>query len=114
MAPVGGSSVLAQKRPLSVIDHDGSPAKKRRQSYHRHHSIHCKPQVIPVGEPAIIAQDALDRLLVGAIKTVVEEQGAQRGIRDTVIDSLALEAFRNVTEECRLNNACLQVLRSIS
>ena len=114
MALVGGSALLAQKRPLSVVDDDGSPAKKPRQSYHRHHSIQCKPQVIPASEPAITEQDALDRLLVGAIKSIVEDQGARRGVQDPVIESLALEALRNVIDECQLHQAGPQIPRSLS
>ena len=81
---------------------DQHPSKKRRQSYQRHHSLHCKPQSVPAAEPAIIEQHALDKLLVDAIKSACEEEAARHGIQDPVIESLALEAFRNATEECLL------------
>ena len=100
MAPMGGQSTLAQKRPLVILEDDVHPSKKRRQAYHRHHSLHNKPQIVPLAEPAIIEQQSLDKLLVDAIKVMCEEQGARRGVQDPVIESLALEAFRNVTEEC--------------
>jgi len=100
MAPVGSQSVLAQKRPLSMLEDDVHPSKKRRQSYQRHHSLHNKPQIVPLAEPAIVEQQSLDKLLVDAIKVICEEQGARRGVQNPVIESLALEAFRNATEEC--------------
>jgi hypothetical protein len=97
---MGGQSALAQKRPLVMLEDDVHPSKKRRQSYHRHHSLRSKPQIVPLAEPAIIEQQSLDKLLVDAIKVICEEQGARRGVQDPVIESLALEAFRNATEEC--------------
>ena len=100
MAPIGSRSALAQKRPLSVLETDLHPSKKQRQSYQRHHSLHRNPQDIPPAEPAIIQQEALDKLLIDAIKVICEEQGARRSVQDSVIESLALEAFRNATEEC--------------
>jgi hypothetical protein len=106
MAPLAGTSVLAQKRPLSLSGHDPHPSKRRRQSYQRHHSLHYKPQPIPAAEPAIIEQQALDKLLIDAIKSICEERGARLGIQDPVIESLALEAFRNATEECMYNLRC--------
>jgi hypothetical protein len=100
MAPIAGQSVLTQKRPLSTVANDLHPSKKPRQSYHRHHILHCKPQAVPAAEPAIIEQHALDKLLVDAIKVILEEQGAQCGVQNPVIESFALEALRNATEEC--------------
>jgi hypothetical protein len=100
MAPVAGQSVLGQKRPLSTLENELHPSKKPRQLYHRHHSLHSKPQTIPAAEPAIIEQHALDKLFVDAIKAICEEQGARLDIHNPVIESLALEAFRNAAEEC--------------
>jgi hypothetical protein len=100
MAPMGGQSALAQKRPLVILEDNAHPSKKRRRSYHRHHSLRGKPQIVPLAEPAIIEQQSLDKLLVDAIKVICEEQGVRRGVQDPVIESLALEAFRNATEEC--------------
>ena len=100
MAPMGGQSALAQKRPLVILEDNMHPSKKRRQSYYRHHSLRSKPQIVPLTEPAIIEQQSLDKLLVDAIKVICEEQGARRGVQDPVIESLALEAFRNAAEEC--------------
>jgi hypothetical protein len=100
MAPVAGQSVLGQKRPLSTLANELPPSKKPRQSYYRHHSVHSKPQTVPAAEPAIIEQHAFDKLFVDAIKAICEEQGARLGVYNPVIESLALEAFRNATEEC--------------
>lgn len=100
MAAVAVQSGFGQKRPISMPEHDLHPSKKQRQTYHRHHSIHYKPQTVPAAEPAIIEQHALDKLLIDAIKVICEEQGARDGVQNSVIESLALEAFRNATEEC--------------
>jgi hypothetical protein len=97
---MGEQLVPGQKRPLSFLDDGLHPLKKRRQASPRPHTLHHKLQSIPAAEPAILEQQALDKLLVDAIKTLCEEQGARRGIQDPVIESLALEAFRNATEEC--------------
>ena len=107
MSLMGGQPALAQKRPMSVLEDDLHPSKKRRQLYQRHHSLHCEPQSVPATEPAILEQQALDKLLVTAIKHICEEQGVQGGVQDPIIESLALEAFRNATEEC-LRSLCMK------
>lgn len=100
MAAVAVQSGYGQKRPMLTPEQDLQPSKKLRQSYYRHHSLHSKPQTVPTAEPAIIEQHALDKLLIDAIKVICEEQGARCGAQNPVIESLALEAFRNATEEC--------------
>ena len=79
------------------------PTKKLKQAYHRHHSIQHKAQVIPPGEPSILQAEALDKLLIDAIKSICEEVQSHNEIGDYEIGSLALEAFRNATEEFILN-----------
>ena len=100
MAAVVAQSGFGQKRPMSTPEHGLYPSKKLRQSYNRHHRLHSKPQIVPAAEPAITKQHALDRLLIDSIKAICEEQGARCGVQNPVIESLALEAFRNATEEC--------------
>ena len=82
---------------------DARPAKKLKQAYHRHHSIQHKAQVLPPGEPSILQQEALDKLLIDAIKSICEEVQSRRGLDHYDIGSLALEAFRSATEEFILN-----------
>lgn len=88
-----------------MVDGNTHQSKKPRRTYHRHHNLTCKPQSVAAGEPAIIEQETLDRFLVGAIKVICEEQAAQRGDESLIIESLALEAFRNVAEECLSSHA---------
>ena len=100
MAPLPPSSLSPLKRPLSGAESDFHPSKKQRQTYRRHHRLQRSPQKIPDGEPVIPQQESLDKLLIDAIKVICEEQAVSRGIKDPVIESLALEAFRNAVEEC--------------
>ena len=79
------------------------PAKKLRQYYHRHHSIAHRPQKRPTGEPAILQEEDVDKLLIDSIKSICEEVQSKAGLEDCEIGSLALEAFRNATEEFILN-----------
>lgn len=79
------------------------PAKKLKQSYLRHHSTTYKLQKRPKGEPAILQEADLDKLLIDAIKSICEEVQTKEGLEDFEIGSLALEAFRNATEEFILN-----------
>lgn len=83
---------------MSVVE---SPSAKRaRVQYRRHHVPLHKLQKLPMGEPAIIDQEVLDKLLIDSIKAICEEQGNRQAINDPFIDSLALEALRNLAEEC--------------
>lgn len=79
------------------------PTKKLKQSYHRHHSLAHRPQTRPAGEPAILQQEDVDKLLIDSIKSICEEVQSKEGLGDGEIGSLALEAFRNATEEFILN-----------
>lgn len=79
------------------------PTKRLKQSYHRHHSINQRPQILPAGEPAILQEEALDKLLIDALKSICEEVQEKENLGDCEIGSLALEAFRNATEEFILN-----------
>lgn len=96
-------SLSPSKRPRTMSEVDARPTKKPKQSYHHHHSIQYKPQTLPPNEPAILQQEALDKLLIGAIKSICEEAQSKDDLGDCEIGSLALEAFRNATEEFILN-----------
>ena len=91
------------KRARALSEIEERPCKKLKQSYHRHHSIIHKLQKQPVGEPAILRERDLDKLLIDAIKSICEEVQSKEGLGDCDIGSLALEAFRNATEEFILN-----------
>ena len=81
-------------------DMQSPPAKRLRQTYQHHHVLHHKHQKLPPAEPALTEQGALDKLLVDSIKTVCEEEGVKQDVYDPVIESVALEAFRNAVDEC--------------
>ena len=116
MAPISISKMASssQKRARLTSETDFHPAKKLRQSYHRYHSLQYKAQSIPPAEPAILKQTSLDKLLVDSIKAICEEQGARQGIQDPIIESLALEAFRNAAEECKTALNAVEAARRIA
>ena len=96
-------SLSPSKRPRTISEVEARPAKKLKQSYHHHHSIRQRPQTLPPSEPAILQQEALDKLLIDAIKSICEEAQSKDDLGDCEIGSLALEAFRSATEEFILN-----------
>jgi hypothetical protein len=83
--------------PVEVI----STAKRQKRAYQRHHALSHKPQDIASEEPGLLDPEAVDKLLVEAIKAVLEEQALRLDIKDPVIESGALEALRNAVEECK-------------
>ena len=96
-------SLSPSKRARALSEIEQRPAKKLKQSYHRHHSTIHKLQKQPAGEPAILQERDLDKLLIDAIKSICEEVQSKEGLENFDIGSLALEAFRNATEEFILN-----------
>jgi hypothetical protein len=100
MAAAVDVSQSAQKRPLSVAETEDRPVKRPRQTYTQQHHKHYGPQARPDGEPTLLEEESLEKLLVDAIKAICEEVGTQNGEGEFGIDSLALEAFVGVTEEC--------------
>jgi Transcription factor TFIID complex subunit 8 C-term len=99
------------KRKLSHIEETSAP-KRQRRSYHQHHALKHKPQSNPSNEPALLEPEAVDKLLIEAIKDVLEEAGLKQDIYDPQIESLALEALRNEVDEYILN-ICSKVRRSM-
>lgn len=87
------------------------PAKRQKLAYHHKHQIHYKPPSVP-GEPALLPQELLDRLLVESIKAICEEQAYKLGIQEPLIESVALEALRNGVDEF-VHNVCEKVQRSM-
>lgn len=100
MMDVEAAKIQSPKRQLSHLEEISSP-KRQRRSYHRNHTLHHKAQTTPPKEPALLDSDAVDKFLVEAIKDVLEEQGLKYNVYDPLIESLALEAFRNAVDECR-------------
>ena len=87
------------KRQLDSLE-EVSASKRRKVPYRRHHSIHHKQQHVPSNEPALVDPDTVQKLLVDSIKTVIEEEGLKQDVKDPLIESMALEAFRGAVEEC--------------
>jgi hypothetical protein len=87
------------KRPLSQLDEISAP-KRLRRSYHRSHALKHKASLIPSKEPAFVQLESVEKLMVEAIKDILEEEGLKNGIHDPQIESLALEALRNMVDEC--------------
>ena len=87
------------KRRLSHLEEISAP-KRQKRSYQHHHAFNHKAQSVPSKEPALLAAEAVDKLLIEAIKDVLEEEGLKQNIYDPQIESLALEALRNAVEEC--------------
>lgn len=75
---------------------------KRKLPYHHHHVLRHKPQSIPTSEPAIVEQEAIDKLLVGCIKSICEEVALEQGITTPVIESVALESLAAAVDECMI------------
>ena len=82
---------------------DGSPPAKR-QKYQRHHVILHKSQHLPASEPAITDQKTLDVLLLKAIKAVCDEQATRHDFPSPVVGAAALDALRDITEECTVSD----------
>lgn len=89
------------------------PAKRQKLTipYHHRHKIHYKPPLVP-GEPALLPQNLLDKLLIESVKTICEEQAWKLGIDEPYIESVALEALRNAVNEF-VQNLCSKVRRSM-
>lgn len=88
------------------------PLKRQKLPYHHKHRIQHRPPIVP-GEPALLPQELLDKLLVESIKTVCEEQAYKQEIYEPYIDSVALEAIRNAADEF-VQNLCQKVRRSMN
>jgi hypothetical protein len=95
---------FARRSPETSLDQveDDFVAKRQKRAYHRHHALSHKPQIVASEEPGLLDPEAVDKLLVEAIKDVLEEQALRLDIEDPVIESVALEALRNAVEECEL------------
>ena len=100
MAATVDVSQFTQKRPLSGAENEGRPVKRPRQTYTRQHRKHYGLQARPDGEPTLLEEESLEKLLVDAIKAICEEVGAQNEEGEFSIDSIALAAFVGITEEC--------------
>jgi len=87
------------------------PAKRQKLAYHHRHRIQHRPPVIP-GEPTLLPQELLDRLLVESIKSICEEQAYKQDIDEPLVESIALEALRSATDEF-VHNLCRKVRRSM-
>lgn len=100
------SAVLRQspKRSLNQVEEISSP-KRQKRTYHHHHALQYKPQPNPSPEPALLGSESVDKLLVEAIKDVLEEQALRLDIQDPVIESLALESLRNAVDECEQSDS---------
>ncbi|KAJ9658752.1 hypothetical protein H2198_003498 [Neophaeococcomyces mojaviensis] len=87
------------------------PAKRQKLAYHHKHRIQHKAPVVP-GEPALLPQELLDKLLVDSIKSICEEQAYKHDVTEPGIESVALEALRSATDEF-VHNLCQKVRRSM-
>ena len=90
------------KRPLDTEDTPST--NKKRRLYKHHHSVQPLAASIEPREPAFVDPETADKLLLDAIKAIVEEEGAKLGNYDPIIESLALTALRNAVEECMHSN----------
>jgi hypothetical protein len=101
------------RSPSPKRPHDGNSSevapKRPRRPYHHHHLIRPTQESIGSREPVFVDPETIDRLVIDAIKHVVEEEGVKLGIHCPVIESLALAAFRNAVEECKLQFATVFV-----
>ena len=87
------------KRRLSALEEISAP-KRQRISYQRQHALKHKAQSVASKEPALVEVETVDKLLVEAIKDVLEEEALKQDIHGPQIESLALEALRNAVDEC--------------
>jgi len=100
------------KMELVNMNEPGQPPLKRQKlPYHHKHRIQHRPPVVP-GEPALLPQELLDKLLVESVKTICEEQAFKQDILEPYIESVALEALRNAADEF-VKNLCHKVCRSM-
>lgn len=92
----------------------GPPTKRQKLTiaYHHKHKIQHKLPNVP-GEPALLPQDLLDKLLIESVKTICEEQAWKQGVDEPYIESIALEALRNAMDEF-VQNLCSKVRRSMT
>ncbi|KAJ9603854.1 hypothetical protein H2200_011375 [Cladophialophora chaetospira] len=65
----------------------------RKIPYHHHHVMRHKPQSIPTPEPALLEQEAVDKLLIHCVKAICEEVAFKQGIAEPVIESVVLESM---------------------
>ncbi|KAK5075237.1 hypothetical protein LTS08_001681 [Lithohypha guttulata] len=77
---------------------ESPPAKRQRLAYHHKHHIQHRQAGIPE-EGALLPQDLLDKLVITSIKAICEEEARKQDIDQPVIESVALEALRNATDE---------------
>lgn len=89
------SSEPLLKRPSSSLSElpNESASKRLKRPYHHHHRLQCP--VIPIQpEPAITDDICVDHLMNRAIGQSLREAGFD------LADPVALDSFRNATEEC--------------
>lgn len=89
------SSEPAVKRSSSFApeDSDYADSKRIKRHYHHHHRLHY-PVAPELPEPAIIDEVSVDHLMNRSIGQVLREVGFD------LADPIALDGFRNATEEC--------------
>ncbi|EXJ73800.1 uncharacterized protein A1O5_03562 [Cladophialophora psammophila CBS 110553] len=75
---------------------------KKKIPYHHHHGMRHKHQTVPTSEPALLAQEVVDDLLVLSIKAICEEEAQRQGIKNPVIESVALESLAAAMDEFML------------
>ncbi|KIW76428.1 hypothetical protein Z517_11174 [Fonsecaea pedrosoi CBS 271.37] len=75
---------------------------KKKIPYHHHHVLRHKLQSMPTPEPALLAQEVVDDLLVLCIKTICEEEAQKQGISYPMIESVALESLAAAMDEFML------------
>ena len=59
-----------------------------------------KAAPLPSKEPALLEQEAVDKLLVDCVQAVCEEEALKQGILSPVIESIALESLVAAVDEC--------------
>ena len=88
------------KRRLNRLEEVSSP-KRQKIPYHRHHALQHKAQTTASKEPALLDPETVEKLLITAIKDVLQEEALKQDIYSPEIESLALEALRGAAEECK-------------
>ena len=88
------------KRSLNRLEEVSSP-KRQKIAYHRHHALQHKAQSTASQEPALLDPETVEKLLITAIKDVLQEEALKQDIYSPQIESLALEAIRGAAEECK-------------